>query len=95
MPIDQEILEKLLFLARLHGDEAKQQTMLDKLSHTLDMIDRMHEAPTEGVTPLQHPLAQPLSLRADAVTETVDPEALNTTAPAMHAGCFVVPRVLD
>lgn len=95
MPIDQKILTKLLFLAHLDIDKEAQRSMLNKLSHTLEMIDRMHEAAAKDVAPLEHPLEQPLVLRQDQVTEIIDRDRLNATAPAMHEGSFLVPKVID
>jgi aspartyl-tRNA(Asn)/glutamyl-tRNA(Gln) amidotransferase subunit C len=59
----------------------------------------MRAVDTTGVAPLYTPLSAvqevALRLREDAVTETVDREANQRSAPAVENGLFLVPKVIE
>jgi aspartyl-tRNA(Asn)/glutamyl-tRNA(Gln) amidotransferase subunit C len=46
-------------------------------------------------TPLSAVQAVELRLREDAVSETVDRERNQRSAPAVHEGLFLVPKVIE
>ncbi|QGG80996.1 Asp-tRNA(Asn)/Glu-tRNA(Gln) amidotransferase subunit GatC [Litorivicinus lipolyticus] len=66
-----------------------------KLSSVLDLLDEMADVDTQGVEPLTNPLDRTQTLRADAVTETNQRDALMQNAPATQDGLFLVPKVID
>lgn len=82
-------------LARLALEPAQAQAARDDLHDIVAMIDAMQTIPTEGVEPLTHPLETPARLRPDRVTEVVDREAFQHTAPATDAGFYLVPKVIE
>ena len=54
------------------------------------------DAETGNVVPMAHPLdGQHQRLRADAVTESDHHEKYQANAPAVQAGLYVVPRVIE
>ena len=67
----------------------------DGINRVLGLIDQLRAADTAGVAPLAHPLDATQRLRDDAVSETVDRDALQTIAPAVEAGLYLVPKVIE
>ena len=95
MSLSPEQLHKIARLARLSIAESQQGAYLADLSRTLAMVDAIAAAPIEGVEPMATPLDQQLPLRKDRVTESVDRERLQTGAPAVQDGLYLVPRVIE
>ena len=63
----------------------------------VNFVDELSRAQTDGeVLPMAHPLdGQHQRLRADAVSETDHHEKYQANAPAVQAGLYVVPRVIE
>lgn len=95
MSLNRELFDHLLFLTRLSVSPAEREDLITAFEHALTMINDMHRAPTEQVSPLEHPLSATLRLRADAITEQVDRDALQASAPATSEGLYLVPRVIE
>lgn len=95
MSLSQELFDHLLFLTRLSVAPGEREDLIADFDHTLTMIDDMHRAPAEQVPPLEHPLSATLRLRADTITEQVDRDALQASAPATSEGLYLVPRVIE
>jgi aspartyl-tRNA(Asn)/glutamyl-tRNA(Gln) amidotransferase subunit C len=55
----------------------------------------MQAVDTRNIEPLSHPLDAVQRLRADDVSEGNQRELLQTVAPAVEDGLFLVPRVID
>ena len=82
------------------GSWHKQIEQIDeKFSYHLDIVERMSAVDTSGVEPLYTPLSAAmdvhLRLREDAVTEGNQREANQRSAPAVEAGLFLVPKVIE
>jgi aspartyl-tRNA(Asn)/glutamyl-tRNA(Gln) amidotransferase subunit C len=92
-------VNRIALLARLELSPAEQADMLGQLGGFFDIVERMRAVDTTGVAPLYTPLSAvqevALRLREDSVTETVDREANQRSAPAVEAGLFLVPRVIE
>jgi aspartyl-tRNA(Asn)/glutamyl-tRNA(Gln) amidotransferase subunit C len=73
--------------------------MLGQLNGFFDIVERMRAVDTTGVAPLYTPLSAvqevALRLREDAVTEVVDREVNQQSAPAVEGGLYLVPRVIE
>ncbi|MFM2065852.1 MAG: hypothetical protein RLZZ584_761 [Pseudomonadota bacterium] len=86
-------------LARLELDPREAGDLLGQLNGFFDIVERMRAVDTSGVAPLYTPLSAisevALRLRDDAVTETDQREANQKSAPAVDAGLFLVPRVIE
>ena len=95
MAIQRADIEKLSFLARIDITEDTVAATTDGINRVLGLIDQLRAADTEGVAPLAHPLDATQRLRADEVSETVDREALQAMAPAVEAGLYLVPKVIE
>ena len=81
------------------AETAEADAMLGQLNGFFDIVERMRAVDTTGVAPLYTPLSAvqdvALRLRDDAVTEAVDREANQRSAPAVEAGLYLVPRVIE
>ena len=82
-------------LAQLALTETEAQQVTAELGNIVSMIDAMQEIDTNGVTPMAHPHDATARLRADRVTETVDPAHFQAHAPDVADGYYLVPRVVE
>ncbi len=73
--------------------------MLSQINGFFDLVERMRAVDTAGVEPLAHPVAAledvTLRLRDDVVSEPNNREANQKSAPAVEAGLFLVPKVIE
>ena len=89
-------INKLLTLSRLRLSQAKGQEMETHIANMQDFIKDMIDSPmTDDVLPMFHPTEISNVLRDDIVSETVDREALQSGAPAISQGYYIVPKVID
>lgn len=95
MSLTKQDVEKIAHLARLEIGEQELAVYVDHLSRILGLIAQMNAVDTSGVEPLAHPQELPLRLREDAVTETDQRERFQACAPAVEAGLYLVPKVIE
>jgi len=95
MSLDREQVRKIAHLARLQITEQEAMAYADSLSRILGLIEQMNAVDTAGVTPMAHPNEAGLRLRADAVTETDQRDKFQKIAPAVEAGLYLVPKVIE
>ena len=92
-------VSRIALLARLELSEAEQSAMLSQLNGFFDIVERMRAVDTTGVAPLYTPLSAlqevALRLREDAVTEVDQRQANQLSAPAVEAGLYLVPKVIE
>lgn len=99
MALTSNDVSRIALLARLELGEQEHSEMLSQLNEFFDIVERMRAVDTTGVAPLYTPLSAvqdaALRLREDAVTETVEREANQRSAPTIEAGLYLVPRVIE
>ena len=95
MALTGDVVEKLLRLSALSIDSDERSLLEGDLEKIVGLIDAMQSVDTEGVLPLAHPLEGTQPLRADAVTESVDRDRLQRSAPLARDGLYLVPRVVE
>lgn len=95
MPLDKATVEKIAHLARLSIDERDIPQYMHDLSNILELVNQMNSVDTTNVTPMAHPLDMPQRLRSDRVTEVDQREALQSIAPQVERGLYLVPKVID
>lgn len=95
MSLDREQVRKIAHLARLHITEQEAAAYAESLSRILGLIEQMNAVDTAGVAPMAHPNEAGLRLRADAVSETDQREKFQKIAPAVEAGLYLVPKVIE
>lgn len=88
-------IQHLARLARLSLTPDEARAAQKDLASIIAMIDAMQAVDTEGITPMANPLDASQRLRADAVTETVDIDRFQATAPDTADGYYRVPRVIE
>jgi len=95
MSLDTAQVKKIAHLARLQisADEAAHYAL--ELSRILGLIEQMNAVDTEGVQPMAHPSESPLRLRADEVSEADRRTKFQVIAPAVEAGLYLVPKVIE
>jgi aspartyl-tRNA(Asn)/glutamyl-tRNA(Gln) amidotransferase subunit C len=96
MSLTRQDVEKIAHLARLSITAQEMPVYVSSLSSIVDFVDELSRADTEGVVPMAHPLdGQHQRLRADVVSESDTREKYQLNAPAVTAGLYVVPRVIE
>lgn len=99
MALTSEEVSRIATLARLELGASEQQDLLAQLNEFFGIVERMRAVDTTGVEPLHTPLSAvqdvSLRLRDDRVTEIDEREQNQRSAPAVEAGLFLVPRVIE
>jgi aspartyl-tRNA(Asn)/glutamyl-tRNA(Gln) amidotransferase subunit C len=96
MSLTRQDVEKIARLARLSITDSEMPVYVTSLSSIVDFVDELSKVETGTVVPMAHPLdGQHQRLRADAVSETDHHEKYQANAPAVQAGLYVVPRVIE
>ncbi|HWN07549.1 MAG TPA: Asp-tRNA(Asn)/Glu-tRNA(Gln) amidotransferase subunit GatC [Steroidobacteraceae bacterium] len=96
MTLTRRDVENIALLARLEITEAELPVYVGSLSAILAFVEQLSEAATDDVVPMAHPLeGQVQTLREDCVTESDRREAYQANAPAVEAGLYLVPKVLE
>ena len=95
-------IEEINHLAKLSGLELnpEQTKQISKeLENILSLVDELQSVDTTGVEPLFHPIAViealQQALRPDEVTEGNDRMSNMLSAPAVHEGLYLVPKVIE
>ena len=95
MHIDDAAVRRIAELARIGLDGDDLATYIGDLESILDLVERMNAVDTQAIAPLAHPIDVTQRLRDDEVTEQDQRAALQAGAPAVEAGLFLVPRVIE
>ncbi|WOG29406.1 Asp-tRNA(Asn)/Glu-tRNA(Gln) amidotransferase subunit GatC [Endozoicomonas sp. 8E] len=95
MAIDASEIQKLAHLARLSIDDNQVETTANTISRILELVDQMQKVNTNHVEPMAHPLDAIQRLREDVVSEENNREQLQSCAPAIEDGLFLVPKVIE
>jgi aspartyl-tRNA(Asn)/glutamyl-tRNA(Gln) amidotransferase subunit C len=96
MSLTRQDVEKIAHLARLSITDEEMPVYVTSLSSIVNFVDELSRAQTGNVEPMAHPLdGQQQRLRADEVTESDHREKYQANAPAVQAGLYVVPRVIE
>ena len=95
MSLTSEEVNRIAWLARLAIDSDKTQAYAQDLSGILNFIEQMSAVDTDAVAPMAHPFDQAQRLRPDAVTEADQRALFQQLAPAVEAGLYLVPKVIE
>jgi aspartyl-tRNA(Asn)/glutamyl-tRNA(Gln) amidotransferase subunit C len=96
MSLTRQDVEKIAHLARLSISEQEMPVYVSSLSSIVSFVDQLARADTGSIAPMAHPLVgQRQRLRPDVVTDTDQHEKYQANAPAVQAGLYVVPRVIE
>jgi aspartyl-tRNA(Asn)/glutamyl-tRNA(Gln) amidotransferase subunit C len=95
MSLSKEQVQKIAHLARLQLTPDEADRYADSLSRILELIEQMNAVDTRAVEPMAHPSDAALRLRPDVVTEPDQREKFQAVAPAVEAGLYLVPKVIE
>ena len=95
MAIEQDEIEKIAELARIHIADDQIGEVTQRITEILGMVDQLQAADTAGVEPMANPLDATQQLRADEVTEINRRDAFQAIAPAVEDGLYLVPKVIE
>jgi aspartyl-tRNA(Asn)/glutamyl-tRNA(Gln) amidotransferase subunit C len=96
MKLTRQDVEKIAHLARLSITEQEMPVYVTSLSSIVNFVDELSRAETGKVEPMAHPLdGQHQRLRPDVVSESDHHDKYQANAPAVQAGLYVVPRVIE
>jgi aspartyl-tRNA(Asn)/glutamyl-tRNA(Gln) amidotransferase subunit C len=95
MSLDKSAVEQVARLARLAMDDRQASSWQAELNGILGLVERLQGANVAGVEPLSHPLDLSARMRPDVVTETDRRALFQSIAPAVDAGLYLVPRVIE
>ncbi len=95
MSLSKTAVQDLARLARLRVEAHELPALSENLSRILALVERMQAVDTTDVEPLAHPLDMIARLRPDVVTEHDRRERLLSLAPAVAAGYYLVPKVIE
>ena len=99
MALTPQDISRIAHLARLELSPQEGERMLTRLNGFFDIVEQMRAIDTTGIEPLAHPVAVvqeiALRLRDDVVSESNQRAANQRSAPAVEAGLFLVPKVIE
>ncbi len=95
MSLTADEVKNIAYLARIQIDASDSENYAKDLSSILDFVAQMNAVDTENVPPMAHPLDLPQRLRPDEVTEENQRELFQSIAPAVEAGLYLVPKVIE
>lgn len=104
MSLNSSDVKRIAHLARIEVTDDEAETLLQKLSGILNLIEQMQAVDTTGITPMSHSQDVTQRLRPDAVTEadqrslfqSIAPKLGNgVEGPAVADGLYLVPQVIE
>jgi aspartyl-tRNA(Asn)/glutamyl-tRNA(Gln) amidotransferase subunit C len=99
MSLSPDQIERIARLARIAVRPAEAEELRVQLNRVLELVDQLQSIDTAGIEPLSHALEALLPagqrLRPDAVTEPDRHAEFQAVAPAVEAGLYLVPRVIE
>jgi len=99
MSLSPDQIERIARLARIAVSAAEVEELRTQLNRVLGLIDELQSVDTAGIEPLSHALEALLPsgqrLRPDLVTEPDRRSEFQEIAPAVDAGLYLVPKVIE
>ena len=99
MALELSDVKRIAHLARIETSDAEAEHTLVQLNNFFSLVEQMQAVDTTGIEPLAHPVAVmqdiALRLREDIASEPNQREANQRSAPAVEAGLFLVPKVIE
>ena len=95
MSLSKEDVARIAHLARLAIPEDRLAPLATQLSGILTFVEQMNAVDTKNVEPLAHPQDLTARLREDVVTEPNLRSRYQSIAPAVDAGLYLVPKVIE
>lgn len=94
MEVNDELVDKLANLARLHFNDAEKQAIKNDLQRMIQFVEKLNELDTTGIEPLLHMGDGVNVLREDEVKGSIDRKEALVNAPLHDGVFFKVPKVI-
>ena len=94
MQVNDELVDKLAHLAKLHFNDEQKTEIKDDLQKMIAFVEKLNELDTTGVKPLLHMSDELNVLREDEVTGSISREEALQNAPLHDGQFFKVPKVI-
>jgi len=95
MPLSPQEVQRIAELARIGISDAEARAVQAQLNNIFELIGQMQKVNTDGIEPMTHAQGSALRLREDKVTEENQRRQLQSVAPQVEAGLYLVPRVIE
>ena len=95
MSLANDDVRRIAALARIAITAEESAQVLERLNRVLALIDEMRAVDVTGVEPMAHAQELGQRLREDKVTELDQRDAYQRVAPAVEAGLYLVPKVIE
>jgi len=99
MSLSPDQIERLARLARIAVSPAESEELRMQLNRVLELVDQLQSIDTAGIEPMSHALEALLPsgqrLRPDVVSEPDRRAEFQGVAPAVDAGLYLVPKVIE
>ena len=99
MSLSPDQIERIARLARIAVSPSEAEELRGQLNRVLELVDQLQSIDTAGIEPMSHALEALLPsgqrLRPDVVSEPDRRAAFQGVAPAVDAGLYLVPKVIE
>jgi aspartyl-tRNA(Asn)/glutamyl-tRNA(Gln) amidotransferase subunit C len=95
MSLSIEDVKRVAHLARIDITDAEAADVRTKLGGLFRLVEQMRAVDTTGIVPMSHAQDVALPLREDRVVEEDKRELYQKNAPAVAAGLYLVPKVIE
>ena len=95
MSVDADTVRRIAHLARIAVEEDEVERLKGELNAILAFVEQLQEVNVEGVEPMTSVTPMKMKMRADAVTDGNNAEAVLKNAPASEGNFFLVPKVVE
>jgi aspartyl-tRNA(Asn)/glutamyl-tRNA(Gln) amidotransferase subunit C len=95
MSVDAQTVRRIAHLARIAVEEGEVERLRGELNAILAFVEQLQEVDIDGVEPMTSVTPMQMKMRADAVTDGNDAEAVLANAPASENNFFLVPKVVE
>jgi aspartyl-tRNA(Asn)/glutamyl-tRNA(Gln) amidotransferase subunit C len=95
MSLDEHTVRHMAKLARLGISESQIGQYQKEMAQILEFVDQLQSIDTSSVEPLAHPIEIRPNYRPDVVIEPEQRDHLQSVAPEIESGLYLVPRVVE
>jgi len=95
MSLSLDDIRRIAHLARIEVTDAELRAVQQQLNGILGLVAQLQAVETTGIAPMAHAQNVTLRLRDDAVTEPDQRELFQSLAPAVEAGLYLVPKIIE
>jgi aspartyl-tRNA(Asn)/glutamyl-tRNA(Gln) amidotransferase subunit C len=95
MSVDAATVRRIAHLARIAVGEDEVERLKGELNAMLAFVEQLQEVDVTGVEPMTSVTPMKMKMRADAVTDGDNAEAVLANAPAGEDHFYLVPKVVE